>query len=148
MIEIKQASILHLEALLPLFMQYREFHQVPAAKKTSREFMKKRLTRNDSIIWIAFVNQTAAGFVQVYPSFSSVALQPQWLLNDLFVEESSRKNGVAKELIKQVEKSAKQQGIFSIKLATSNDNKAATSLYGAMSYQPIDTFAHFTKRIE
>jgi hypothetical protein len=39
-------------------------------------------------------SKSAVGFMQLYPSFSSVSMQPIWIVNDLFVVEEARRRGV------------------------------------------------------
>ncbi|MCW9017095.1 MAG: GNAT family N-acetyltransferase, partial [Kangiellaceae bacterium] len=119
----------------------------PPAPETSKKFLKRRLTQNDSIILIAFDNFQAAGFCQIYPSFSSVAMKPLWILNDLFVNLSFRQQGVAQQLIEEVESRARNCHIFSIKLATAVDNHQAQKLYQKLGYQKNNSFEHFSKKI-
>jgi ribosomal protein S18 acetylase RimI-like enzyme len=84
----------------------------------------------------------------LYPSYSSVAMKPIWILNDLFVSESSRNNGIARHLMLAVEKQAKLKDIFSIKLATGIENKKAQALYHSLNYKLNNDFEFFSKRIE
>jgi len=147
MIEIKRASIIHLNILCPLFELYRKFYQMNGAEIQAKAFLSLRLKQKDSLILIAFVDQQAAGFVQTYPSFSSVAMKPILILNDLFVNADYRKQGVAKKLMLAVEEKAKQNKIFSVKLATATNNSAAKALYQHLNYQLIDNFEQYSKRM-
>jgi ribosomal protein S18 acetylase RimI-like enzyme len=144
MIEIKQASSFHLKPLLNLFEAYQQFYQMPSQTKLAEQFLKQRLSQNDAIIFLAFYQQQAAGFCQIYPSFSSLAMQPIWQLNDLYVAQEFRRNGIAKALMQQVKKSAKQQAVFSIKLATAVDNEQAQKLYQSLGYQKNTQFEFYS----
>jgi ribosomal protein S18 acetylase RimI-like enzyme len=148
MIEIKTASMINLDCLQLLFEQYRQFYHMKPSIKLSKQFISERLSKKDSLIFLAFENQEPVAFVQLYPSFSSVAMKPIWILNDLFVTEKSRKKGVARHLMLAVEKQAKEKKIFSIKLATGNENQKAQALYRSLEYQLNDTFDFYSKRIE
>lgn len=147
MIKIKQASIIHIDALHQLFEEYREFYEMVRADQKSKRFLTQRLNKRDSIILIAFNNQEAAGFTQIYPSFSSVAMQPLWVLNDLYVTEKQRKKGIARKLLVATEALAKEHKIFSVKLATATDNVEAQSLYKSSGYHLVDNFKHYSKRL-
>ena len=147
MIEIKQATTLHLEPLQKLFEEYRAFYNMQRADAQSTAFLKQRLNQKDSIIFLAFHQQTAVGFIQVYPVFSSVAMKPLWILNDLFVNKNYRQLGIAKRLMIATEIQAKKSGVFSIKLATQVNNSKAKKLYQSLGYKVIDAFDHFSKKI-
>jgi GNAT superfamily N-acetyltransferase len=69
------------------------------------------------------------GFCQLYPSFSSVSLARTFILNDLYVVESSRKQGIATMLLKVAAELAKELGAIRLTLSTSIGNQAAQSLY-------------------
>lgn len=148
MIEVKLASSIHINTLCELFVAYRKFLQMPAEPKKSLAFLSQRLKQKDSLILIAFIHQQAAGFVQVYPSFSSLAMQPTWVINDLFVSSSFRRQGVGKELLFLLEKKARQEKIFSIKLATSINNSVAKKFYSALNYEPVHQFSFYSKHLE
>lgn len=147
MIDIQIANLTHLNSLQELFEQYREFYQMQRQETRSLEFLKQRLEKKDSIILLAFNQQSLAGFVQIYPAFTSVAMQPLWILNDLFVTQAQRKQGVARKLMESVESLARKEGIFSIKLATQINNAYAKKLYESLDYRLIDQFDHYSKKI-
>jgi len=144
---VEQASTMCLDKLHRLFDAYRAFYEMPPAPETSKKFLKERLEKKDSIILIALKDYFATGFCQIYPAFSSVAMKPVWILNDLFVDKEYRGLGVAQTLIREVETLAKENGVFSIKLATAVDNKNAQSLYTKLGYQKVSSFDHFSKRL-
>nr|WP_269430149.1 GNAT family N-acetyltransferase [Aeromonas dhakensis] len=89
----------------------------------------------------------AMGFVQLYPAFSSVAMKRMWYLNDLFVAESARQQGVARALLKRVASFAKETDALTVKLATSISNHPAKSLYESEGYQKVIAFDHYTQRV-
>ena len=137
----------NLEETAYLFDLYRVFYNMPSDITAARQFISERFTRQDSLIFLAFREKSAVGFMQVYGSFSSVALRPIWILNDLFVDPSVRRTGCAKKMLQYLRESAKQQNIFSIKLATAVDNRKAKALYDSLGYQLNRSFDHYSKRI-
>ncbi|PHS13569.1 MAG: GNAT family N-acetyltransferase [Kangiella sp.] len=134
-----------------LFDQYRVFYQMKSNLKSATKFISERLNQKDSIIYLAKHSNSrtsqACGFIQIYPTFSSVAMKSIWTLNDLFVSQDYRKKGCARALMKQVEIDAKENNIFSIKLATAIDNLQAKNLYESLNYKKIDLYDHYSFRI-
>ena len=56
--------------------------------------------RRLSFLWaVREATQAIVGFVQLYPVFSTVSLQKQWLLNDFFVDQNERNAGVGSLLM-------------------------------------------------
>ena len=85
--------------------------------------------------------------MQIYPSFSSVAMQPTWILNDLFVDASARCSGCATSMMKYLYKQAVQNKIFSIKLSTAVNNYSAKSLYDSLGYDLVKDFDNYSKTV-
>lgn len=126
---IRKASIDDLQALSELFAQYRVFYRQPYEVDQAKEFINKRLTNEDSVIFVAEENGVLAGFTQLYPSFTSVGMKEIWILNDLFVNEQFRKRGIGELLIKTVFSYSKETGRKSVILTTEDNNITAQRLY-------------------
>lgn len=125
----------HLDLILPLFEDYRSFYQMAVATTASRSFLLDRIANEESVIlFAADEDGCAVGFVQLYPSFSSVRLCRHWILNDLFVETASRRRGVARALLKAAVEFAAARGEGSLELATQKTNDAAQRLYESMGW--------------
>lgn len=75
------------------------------------------------------IEEAAVGFCQLYPSFSSVSLARTFTLNDLYVVESARKQGIATMLLKAAAEFAKELGAIRLTLSTAISNQAAQHLY-------------------
>jgi GNAT superfamily N-acetyltransferase len=98
---IVKASINELESLTELFDLYRVFYKQSSDQASAREFVKERLKNDESVAFIAYDDNDPVGFVQLYPSFSSVSMKRTWLLNDLYVKEKARGKGFGEKLIKK-----------------------------------------------
>ena len=61
----------------------------------------------------------ALGFMQLYPSFSSVSLKRLWVLNDLFVRPSVRRGGVARRLLERARAWAVETGAKGLRTSSS-----------------------------
>jgi GNAT superfamily N-acetyltransferase len=78
------------------------------------------------------------GFVNLYPSYSTLALQRLWILNDLGVSSHFRRKGVSKALVYKVQEFAKETNASRIKLKTGIKNTTAKNIYKSMNFI-IDT---------
>ncbi len=134
----------NLEEAAKLFDRYRMFYQQPTDLDSSRLFIRDRLQKGDSKIFLAIDGMQSIGFMQLYPSFSSVSMKPIWILNDLFVAESHRQQGVAKSLIGAAANFARETGAVRIVLSTQISNITAQSLYESLGYVKDEDFYHYS----
>jgi len=104
----------------------------------AKEFIKERIENNESFIFLALENNSPAGFVQLYPIFTSVGMNRKWLLNDLFVAEDYRRHGVGKALMNKAKNLAVETSAAGILLETTKDNVKAQALYESLGYEKED----------
>jgi GNAT superfamily N-acetyltransferase len=145
--EIILASLEHLDAVSNLFDLYRGFYKQSSDIEAARKFLQERLQKTDSTIFVASDNGQIVGFTQLYPSFSSVSMRRIWILNDLFVEESYRKRGVAKLLMSAAEEFARETGAIRIILSTQISNIAGQAIYESRGYSKDEEFYHYALRL-
>lgn len=126
---IHKATINDLDALLPLVNGYREFYKREPNPDASRAFLVRHLTDGTSIIYIAMRDGTAAGFAQIFPTFSTVRLAPMLILEDLFVDPKLRGGGIATSLLVRAMEYAKEIGAGGMFLETARDNETAQHVY-------------------
>ena len=112
-----------------LFDAYRVFYKQTSDLQAAFNFLEQRTSKNESVIFVATIKGEAVGFIQLYPIFSSVSLQPAWLLNDLFVAENARKQGVAESLLQQAKQFGLETNAAYMLLQTAADNYKAQSVY-------------------
>lgn len=128
-IDIKKATIAELDEVAFLFNAYRVWYHQSSDIKSATVFLRDRLMKNESTVFIGIIENKVVGFVQLYAIFSSIGLKPAWLLNDLFVAEGARKQGVAKALLEAARNFGTEKGARFLLLQTSCDNYNAQSLY-------------------
>lgn len=126
---IKRITANEVNAVAFLFNEYRQFYQQPPDLESAAAFLKDRLSRNESVVFIAYVDGAATGFMQLYPIFSSVGLKPAWLLNDLYVAADFRKAGVGSALIEAAKQLGCETNAGWLLLQTAADNFTAQSVY-------------------
>lgn len=144
-IEIVLGEVEHLPMLADLMDQYRMFYNQPSNRPAAEQFLFERLINHESVIYLALdtVSGHPAGFVQLYPSFSSVSLQPIWILNDLFVVPGYLRQGIARSLIQQAIELVQTRGDKGLTLQTLPDNRPAQALYESMGFQQDTHSLHY-----
>ena len=132
---IIRATVEHLELVAPLFDGYRQFYKQTSNLDGARQFIKDRLIRHESVIFLALLDENAVGFTQLYPSFSSTTMQRLWVLNDLFVAPAGRRSGVGEALLERARQFAVESGAKGLMLETAVTNVTAQRLYERMGWQ-------------
>lgn len=134
--EIRKAGISDLEYIVPLFEDYRSFYKQNSEIDKVKSFLHSRIQREESVIFIAMAEgqDKAMGFVQLYPSFSSVSLKKLWILNDLFVDPLFRKKGVATALMNTARQLSEDTGAKGLVLETGKENTTAQALYEKLGF--------------
>ena len=131
---IRRATLADLDALAPLFDGYRRFYAQAGDLDRARDFLRERLSRDQSVVLLALQGGTPAGFTRRYPIFSSVRTARTWLLNDLFVAEHARRGGVARALLEAAAAFGRTDGAAGLVLETTVDNAPARALYRAAGW--------------
>ncbi|AFY36483.1 GCN5-related N-acetyltransferase [[Leptolyngbya] sp. PCC 7376] len=144
MMNVFRAGLGELDEVAQLFDQYRVFYQAASDIQAAKDFLRERLQKEESVIFAARKGDCLVGFTQLYPSFSSVSMKPIWILNDLFVEPTSRKQGVAQLLMATAEDFARKSGAIRLALSTQVENLVAQSLYESRGYIKDQAFYHYT----
>ncbi len=127
---IREATINDLDKLSVLFDGYRVFYRKDADLIAAKEFIAKRIQQKDSVIYVAInKNEELTGFVQLYPSFSSVRMQRLWILNDLYVESKYRGQGISKMLIDRCKEHCSATNGCGLLLETETSNHIGNQLY-------------------
>jgi GNAT superfamily N-acetyltransferase len=133
-----------LDEVTRLFDRYRIFYGQISDLDAARQFIQMRFQQGDSTILIALDELLGVGFTQLYPSFSSVSMKRVWILNDLFVEEMARCQGVGTQLMQAAESFTRQTGAVRIALSTQITNQKAQSLYESCGYVKDEVFYHYS----
>lgn len=143
-IEITQATPADVGDAAPLFDAYRQFYGKPADLEAARRFLFARLSKSESVLFLARRDAAAVGFVHLYPLFSSVNLTRQWVLNDLYVVQEVRKLGVARALLQRARQLGEATRANCLALETAIDNLPAQRLYEKLGWKRDDEFYRYT----
>ena len=142
--QIEQVTDSTFHTVVPLFDAYRQFYKQPSDEQAAQQFLEERVSKKESIIFIAKINGDPAGFVQLYPTFSSVALQRAFILNDLYVDERFRQQGVGRNLMEKCYTYCVERKARYITLETAKNNYQAQKLYEQMGMNQ-EEMLHFSK---
>jgi ribosomal protein S18 acetylase RimI-like enzyme len=156
---VEQATIHDVPQLAVLFDQYRVFYGQVFDVEGAKKFLLDRFNHAESVILVAKENVSAnintnanvtnnlnaniVGFTQLYPTFSSISMQGSWILNDLYVVEEHRKQGIAEQLLEQAKRFALMTNAKGIALSTAPTNKNAQALYEKLGYIRDDEFYNY-----
>jgi ribosomal protein S18 acetylase RimI-like enzyme len=140
---IEKATMNDLESVTELFDLYREFYEQKSDLEGAREFLKARLVNEDSVVFLAVEESIPVGFVQLYPTFSSVSMMRSWVLNDLYVKEQFRGKGAGEKLIQKAIQFAKDTGAKGIMLETGKENHNAQRLYEKIGFERESNYFYY-----
>lgn len=140
--EVTRSRLEDLESLVHLFEGYRNWYGRPRDEAGAKDFLRERMTRGDSEVFLArdTISGEALGFTQLYPSFSSLRMGREWILNDLYVAREARGRGVGRALMERAREFAVETGAVAVVLATQKDNVIAKGLYDSLGYRRDDEF--------
>lgn len=142
MLKIIRANGSELGDLVPLFDAYRVFYQQESDKASAERFLEERLKKGQSLIFIAYWNGKAAGFTQLFTTYSSVSMKSFYILNDLFVVPEFRKKGIGEALLEKAKKHCQNKGYKGLALETAVDNPAQ-KLYEKLGWKNDGGFLHY-----
>jgi len=134
-LQTQRADASHIDLIAPLFDAYRGFYGQPSNLLQSRDFIAERIARDESVIF--FVQDEAGealGFVQLFPTFSSIDAHRTWLLGDLFTTPNARGRGVGTLLMNTARSFVVLSGGKGMTLETATDNFSAQRLYESLGY--------------
>jgi GNAT superfamily N-acetyltransferase len=147
-ITLRQATLADLDALVPLFDGYRVFYRQASDPDAARRFLQARFENGQSVLFMAQVDGEmgsemggeAAGFAQLYPSFSSVSMARIFILNDLFVAPAHRQHGLGTRLLAASADYARAVGAIRLTLTTELSNTTAQAVYEAAGWRRDEVF--------
>ncbi len=138
-----------LPELARLFDLYRRFYDQAADVEGALRYLSARIANRESVVLVA---QSAggglAGFCQLYPSFCSVAARPIYVLYDLFVEDSGRRQGVGRALMEAARARAIADGKARMDLSTAKDNLKAQALYESLGWTRDEIFYSYSLELD
>ena len=140
---VRRATEADLHPLAVLFDEYRQFYGTSSNLDISYKFLRQRFENNESVIFICLKDEVITGFILLYLGFSSVACSTYYILDDVYVTPSYRKQGSAKQLIDTAILFARHENALRISLETQKNNIESHRLYEQMGFMRDDEFNTF-----
>jgi GNAT superfamily N-acetyltransferase len=141
---VRRATVQDLDRLVPLFDGYRQFYGQQPDPIIARRFLSDRLARGESVVLTAEDRDgSAIGFVQLFPTFSSILAAPIYVLSDLFVVPAARRRGVATRLLQAAVEVARAAGAVRLELSTAIRNLPAQRLYESLGWKRDEEFYQY-----
>lgn len=129
-ISVRRATVSDVDLLAPLFDAYRQFYRKASDPELARRFLSHRLRNDQSIVFLATgPEDSAMGFTQLFPSFSSASAARILVLNDLYVRPEARRQGVGALLLAAATEFGRAAGAARLTLSTEVTNETAQALY-------------------
>lgn len=134
--KIRTANISDVPKTALLFDAYRVFYEKESDVPAAATFLSERINKNESVIYIAETEGgDLAGFVQLYPIFSSTRMKRLWLLNDLYVKSEYRGRHISIALLDQAKALARETMSAGLILETAKSNMIGNQLYPATGFE-------------
>jgi GNAT superfamily N-acetyltransferase len=126
-----------LEALLPMIAAYQRFYEVEDVdEERNRAFFFRFLAPSDDGMLIgAWRGDELVGYACLYWHFTSLVPAETVLMNDLYVAEDRRGEGIGRALIEASAEIARERGAHQLQWVTAPDNETARHLYDATGAQ-------------
>ena len=141
---VRQARISDISALANLFDKYRQFYKCESNVDLASEYLRARLEKKESIIFVCVMDDVAIGFTQLYPTFCSIEANRIFVLYDLYVINNHRRSGVGSNLMNAAKNYATSQGATRLDLETEINNKVAQALYEKLGYEKDTAFYKYS----
>jgi GNAT superfamily N-acetyltransferase len=137
---ITQATAERVEEIAPLFDAYRAFFTGGGKLDESARFLRERLERGESVVFVADLGGSARGFAQLYPLWSSWHCGRIWFLSDLYVAEDARRHGVGALLIEAVKAHARETHASSVMVELPQSEPHLYRFYDRLGFRRDDVF--------
>ena len=149
-ITIQLATLDDVRDLVPLFDDYRTFHNQESDIESAKLFLSERLKANEATIYIARNNENnvLVGYTYLYKIYSNHSMKTVVILNDLYIHETLRGKGIGQLLIQKAIDYAKEQGAKSLNLSAFSSNLLAKRLYEHLGFVKESGFDHFSLKLQ
>jgi GNAT superfamily N-acetyltransferase len=143
-LEIVSISPEEFEELLPLIAAYQRFYEVEGIDEArNRSFFRRFLAPSeDGLLLGARREGQLLGYACLYWHFSSLEAVESVLINDLYVSEEARGQGVGRALIEATAEVARERGAPFVEWSTAPDNRTAQRLYDSTGAERTEWFSY------
>ncbi|HKO36884.1 MAG TPA: GNAT family N-acetyltransferase [Solirubrobacterales bacterium] len=143
-VEIAPIAAEEFEQLLPLIGAYQRFYEAEQIdEERNRAFFRRFLAPSeDGLLIGARGDGRLTGYACLYWHFSSTEACESVLMNDLYVDEGVRGQGVGRALIEASVEVARERGVPFVEWSTAPDNRTAQRLYDSLGAERSEWFSY------
>ena len=125
------------ETLLPMIAAYQGFYEAgDIREERNRAFFRRFIAPSDEGMLIgAWRGEELVGYACLYWHFSSTRAVETVLMNDLYVAEEARGEGIGRALIEASAAVAKERGAHHLEWSTRPSNETAQRLYDSLAVE-------------
>jgi GNAT superfamily N-acetyltransferase len=143
-LEVAPISDSDFEELQPLIAAYQRFYEVEEIDEArNRAFFRRFLAPSeDGLLLGARRQDRLVGYACLYWHFSSLEAVESVLMNDLYVSEQARGEGVGRALIEATAEVARERGVPFVEWSTAPDNHTAQRLYDSTGAERSEWYSY------
>lgn len=139
--EIRQATIRHIDELLPLVSAYHDFEGVVQDAGTRRRVISTLLMAPElGPVWLIHHGGKLAGYIAVCLGYSIEFGGRDAFVDEFFLLESFRGQGIGREVLDRVIDALRKDDVKALHLEVGKSNKRARSMYEAAGFELRDQY--------
>ena len=144
-IQIRKSSPDEVPAIVRLMRDFAEYENLAEYCEITEQRLFEVMFGEEAFVegLVAFHDQIPVAYAMFYPYFASFRGQCGYYLEDIFVAEDFRRNGLGEAMVKIVARLAKQRGFERIDFQVLEWNTPAVKFYEKLGAVRDDSERHF-----
>jgi len=144
-IQIRKSSPDEVPAIVRLMRDFAEYENLAEYCEITEQRLFEVMFGDEAFVegLVAFHDQVPVAYAMFYPYFASFRGQCGYYLEDIFVAEDFRRNGLGEAMVKIVARLAKQRGFERIDFQVLEWNTPAVKFYEKLGAVRDDSERHF-----
>ena len=144
-IQIRKSSPDEVPAIVRLMRDFAEYENLAEFCEITEQRLFEVMFGDEAFVegLVAFYDQVPVAYAMFYPYFASFRGQCGYYLEDIFVAEDFRRNGLGEAMVKIVARLAKQRGFERIDFQVLEWNTPAVKFYEKLGAVRDDSERHF-----
>ncbi|HEX9853517.1 MAG TPA: GNAT family N-acetyltransferase [Woeseiaceae bacterium] len=139
--EIRQATIRHIDDLLPLVSAYHEFEGVAQDAETRRKAISTLLIAPElGPVWLIHHAGKLAGYIAICLGYSIEFGGRDAFVDEFFLLEPFRGKGIGLEVLGRVIEALRNDGVKALHLQVGQSNERARAMYEAAGFVLRDQY--------
>jgi len=144
-IQIRKSSPDEVSAIVRLMRDFAEYENLAEYCEITEERLFDVMFGEDAFVegLVAFCEKEPVAYAMFYPYFASFRGQCGYYLEDIFIAEDFRRNGLGEAMVKIIAKLARQRGFERIDFQVLEWNAPAVKFYEKLGAIRDDSERHF-----